>query len=187
MAHCITIKMRAMVFFNLITRSFLGIGRDFSLTRLNLSPSVGDFNSDGKLDLFTTDASGYITLIRDFTSLTEEQRPLRDSLIYFNNTIGEAEAFKMGMYSWLSFGYLYDDDFPVLVAGNAAGGLNVMRFDTERNPSGTLEFIARLYPNPVEVYNTLKIEVNFPAEGVIYSVLGQKNTGQSQLQPQHDE
>ncbi|MCC5930493.1 MAG: T9SS type A sorting domain-containing protein [Cyclobacteriaceae bacterium] len=161
-------------FFNLVTRSYLGIGRDFSLTRLNLSPSVSDFNSDGKLDLFTTDASGYITLIRDFTALSEEERPIRDSLIFYNNTIKQAEAFKMGMYSWLSLGYLYNDNFPVMVAGNAAGGINVMRFDTERNPVSGQVFITRLYPNPVEIHDKLILEVNLPAEGVIYTVLGQK-------------
>ncbi|MGF1639225.1 MAG: T9SS type A sorting domain-containing protein [Cyclobacteriaceae bacterium] len=162
--------------FALETSSFLGIERDFTLRRLNLSAALADFNANGEPDLFTTDATGKMKLFRDFRNLMPDQIAIADSIIFYNSTTDRQEVFNFGKSTWLSLGYLYNDNFPAMVVGTAAGGLRLLRYDNERNTNTTPVFTASLYPNPVPAFDKLRVRVNIASEGVIYTVTGQQLT-----------
>ena len=62
----------------LVTQSFLGISRDYTLTKINLDAIVADINADGKPDIVTTDDRGMGNIYYDFRQ-NMEAAPAPDS------------------------------------------------------------------------------------------------------------
>ncbi len=159
--------------FNLVKDDFLGISRDFSLTRINLSVTVSDIDADGKPDLVTTDSRGMASIYANFQQdLNSTLVP--DSIIFDNKTIGKKVLLPFGTMSWLAAADLFGDGTSSIVTGNIQGGLEILRnLEEGNNVPETNGLNVQLYPNPLFNHGDLHVKANQDVEIDIVTLLGQ--------------
>ncbi len=129
---------------------------------LNLSPTVADFDGDGRPDLLTVDATGLLRLFADYRS----QAPLfieRTDLLY-NARTSQYEESRLGLgresHCALAVADVNGDGAPELFVGTQAGG--VLSYGTRnRTATATQAAAARalglsVYPNPARIRATVE-------------------------------
>ena len=132
---------------------------------LNLSPTVADFDGDGRPDLLTVDASGRLRLFADYRA----QSALfieRTDLLY-NTRTGQYDESRLGLdgasHCALAAADVNADGAPELFVGTQAGG--VLSYGTRNRPAtATRAEAARalglsIYPNPARTRATVETAV----------------------------
>ena len=149
--------------------AFVLVNNDFGQLRdasgsapLNLSPTVADFDGDGRPDLVTVDASGLLRLFFNYRA-QGSQLSERTDLLY-NSATGQYEETRLGLdfYSHcaLAAADVNGDGAPELFVGTQAGG--VISYGTRnRTVTATKAEAARtlaltIYPNPATARATVE-------------------------------
>jgi hypothetical protein len=160
--------------FELMDGEFLGIGRDFTLERINLVARVSDIDGNGNPDLLTTDYRGLGNIYFDFltSEIGGDPQPI---VVSFKNSItGEIQSMDFDQKSWPSAGNLFDEGTESIIAGGARGGIQIFRnLEAGSGPGNGDEGIElKLYPNPVSSEYLLTIRSNSNVEVQIVDLLG---------------
>ena len=149
--------------------AFVLVNNDFGQLRdatgyspLNLSPTVADFDGDGRPDLLTVDASGLLRLFSDYRNQGSQFSERTDVL--YNPATGQYEETRLGLdyYSHcaLAAADVNGDGAPELFVGTQAGG--VLSYGTRnRTVTATKAEAARalalsIYPNPATARATVE-------------------------------
>ncbi len=160
--------------FELMTDSYLGIERDFSLERINLSASVCDLEGDGDVDLITSDYRGIIQIYFDFLLYDpQEQIPFTADM---ENPVSQLqENIRSDMYAWITAADLFGDGSQSIIFGGLRGGLQLFRYDGfgGSSPEDENKINVEIYPNPLGSQNILTIKSDQNLETDIISTLGQ--------------
>ena len=161
--------------FSLVNGEYLGIGRDFSLERINLSASVVDLELDGIPDLIISDNRGIAEVYYDF--LLEEYGtpvPMKLETAY---TMGQPEPLRFDRNTWFTAADLFDRSAQSLIAGNTRGGLEFYENNSSGSSSSEITpLYIELYPNPLHSGEGLTVKSNLNATVEFFSVTGQKLT-----------
>ena len=152
--------------------AFVLVNNDFGQLRdatgaapINLSPTVADFDGDGRPDLLTGDASGLLRFFSDYRAQSSQFSERTDVL--FNPATGQYEDTRLGLgfYSHcaLAAADVNGDGAPELFVGTQAGG--VISYGTRnRTVTATKTEAARalglsIYPNPATARTTIETAV----------------------------
>ena len=153
--------------------AFVLVNNDFGQLRdasgnapLNLSPTVADFDGDGRPDLVTVDASGLLRLFSDYRAQGSQFSERTDVL--YNPVSGQYEETRLGLgfYSHcaLAAADANGDGAPELFVGTQAGG--VISYGTRNRGTVTatkaeaVRAIAlNIYPNPATARATVETAV----------------------------
>lgn len=146
------------------------LGFDISTIRQNLASAAADLDADGKADLIIGDQSGNLSLISDFRGAGATV-PLAEKNILFNPLAGVYGDKNLGGRVWPAVVNLFNSDKPVIAAGNALGGVHLLRHDEGR--SLPEEPVLNIYPNPIARSEVLNIQVDRQGTLQVYSLLGQ--------------
>ena len=152
--------------------AFVLVNNDFGRIRdadgsapFNLSPTVADFDGDGRPDLLTADATGLLCLYSDYRT-QGAQFSARTDLMY-NAFSGQYETSRLGADSYshwaLAAADVNGDGAPELFVGMQAGG--VLSYGTRnRTVTATKAEAARalalsIFPNPATARATVETAV----------------------------
>ncbi len=147
---------------------------------LNLSPTVADFDQDGRPDLLTTDGNAGVRFYSDFRSQGGQFIERTD--LFYNSLAGTYAAAQLGHGSLLHFrpavADLNQDGTPELYIGTEAGGI-VSYLPSQRTVLATrpaVEAAAALalsvYPNPAGPTATVTVETAQPTSLRLYDLTG---------------
>ncbi|GAB3858944.1 hypothetical protein GCM10028822_34730 [Hymenobacter terrigena] len=143
----------------------------------NLSPTVADFDGDGRPDLLTADATGYLRLFSDYRNQPPALFAERTDLQYNPLTaLYEPTRLGLGDYSHcaLAAADINGDGVPELFVGTEAGG--VLSYGTRnRTVTATRTEAARalalsIYPNPATA--TATVETALPTRVSVLDLTG---------------
>jgi hypothetical protein len=152
---------------------YLGIGRDFSLERINLSATVADLDLDGNPDLITTDSRGLAMIYYDF--LDERFGAPVPFPLEVQYEGGQREAFRFDRHTRLAAGDVFGRGSQSLVAGTTRGGLQFLENpDSGDGNNGAAALELKVYPNPVSAGSGLTLRSNQNATVEILNLLGQQ-------------
>ncbi len=161
---------RGSLNFELAENDYLGIGRDFTLTKLNVFPQATDFNNDGREDLLIADTKE-ISVYDDFKNQSE---PLPQILRTYNYYTDAEDSISMQVHNSIATRDLFGTGFQSLIIGGSGGGLRYYRLQREvDNPDDVVSDIV-IYPNPVQNSGYVKIESLKAGVLTIYSLWGQR-------------
>ncbi|MCI1187763.1 T9SS type A sorting domain-containing protein [Hymenobacter sp. DH14] len=153
-----------------IDSAFVLANNDFGRIRdasgagpLNLSPTVADFDGDGRPDLVTVDASGLLRLFSDYRAQGSQFSERTDVL--YNPATGQYEETRLGLdfYSHcaLAAADVNGDGAPELFVGTQAGG--VISYGTRNRGTATATkaeaaraLALSIYPNPATARATVE-------------------------------
>ena len=153
-----------------LDNAFVLVNNDFGQIRdasgvapLNLSPTVADFDGDGRPDLLTVDASGLLRLFSDYRAQSSQFSERTDVL--YNPATGQYEETRLGLdfYSHcaLAAADVNGDGAPELFVGTQAGG--VISYGTRNRGTATSTkaeaarvLALRIYPNPATARATVE-------------------------------
>ena len=149
--------------FVLMNNDFGRIRDAAGLAPLNLSPTVADFDGDGRPDLLTVDASGLLRLFSNFRAQGSQFSERTDVL--HNPATGQYEETRLGLdfYSHcaLAAADVNGDGAPELFVGTQAGG--VISYGTRNRSTTTATqseaaraLALRIYPNPATARATVE-------------------------------
>ena len=143
----------------------------------NLSPTVADFDGDGRPDLLTADATGYLRLFSDYRTQSPALFSERTDLQY-NPLTALYEPTRLGLGDYSHYGLaandLNGDGAPELFVGTEAGGL--LSYGTRnRTITATRTEAARIlalsiYPNPATA--TATVETALPTRVTVFDLTG---------------
>lgn len=156
----------------------------------NLSPVVADFDGDGRPDLLTADASGYLRLFSNYRaqgSLFSE----RTDLLY-NALSGQYETTRLGLDIFAHYGLaapdLNGDGAPELFVGTQAGG--VLSYGTRNRGTALATSAAAvkvlalsIYPNPATA--TATVETATPTRLTVLDLAGRVVRAAATAQRRH--
>ena len=164
--------------------AFVLVNNDFGQLRdasglppLNLSPTVADFDGDGRPDLLTVDASGRLQLFSDYRAQSSPFSERTDVL--YNPATGQYEETRLGLdfYSHcaLAAADVNGDGAPELFVGTQAGG--VVSYGTRNRGTATATkteaaraLALRIYPNPATARAT--VETAAPTRVTVLDLAG---------------
>ena len=150
--------------------AFVLVNNDFGQLRdaggiapLNLSPTVADFDGDGRPDLLTVDASGLLRLFADYRTQGTQFSERTDVL--YNPTTSQYEETRLGLdfypHCALAAADVNGDGAPELFVGTQAGG--VISYGTRNRGTATATkaeaaraLALRIYPNPATARATVE-------------------------------
>ncbi len=160
---------------------YLGIGRDFTLERIDLAVSVCDVDGDGEADLITTDYRGTAQIYFSFQQNEDDPAPV--FVGYKNDVVDEVLPAVFGWNGQIAAGDIYGTGTQSIVAGGARGGIQVFRnLESGGGPGNQPAGIQlNYYPNPVGNDMEINVISNQDVDVVIYDVLGQFIAGPYQL------
>ncbi|MBY0432581.1 MAG: T9SS type A sorting domain-containing protein [Cyclobacteriaceae bacterium] len=165
--------------FELINNAYLGL--DESITRQNLSVSVGDLDGDSHEDLVAGDQTGQVLVFSDFRSALSGTQPFTD-LVY--NSISKTYSKKnLGRRLRPVIVNLLGTDKPEIIIGGTQGGLTVLKNDNGRVLSDRP--VVQLFPNPLTSNELLSIKADRAVTMDVFTVLG-KRLGASALVPSNE-
>ena len=175
--------------FVLVDNDFGGIRTATGERPSNLSPTVADFDGDGRLDLLTADASGFLRFFANYraqSALFSE----RSDLLY-NPLNGRYETTRLGQYSYAHCGLaaadLNGDGAPELLVGTQAGGIlsygTRNRVATATHPGTARALGLSIYPNPATA--TATVETGTPTRLTVLDLTGRIVQTASSSQRQH--
>ena len=157
---------------------------------LNLSPTVADFDGDGRPDLLTVDASGLLRLFSDYRAQGSQFSERTDVL--YNPAAGQYEEPRLGLdfYSHcaLTAADVNGDGAPELFVGTQAGG--VISYGTRnRTVTATKAEAARalalsIYPNPATARAT--VETAAPTRISVLDLAGRVVRAGGAMQRRHE-
>ncbi|WP_216690337.1 T9SS type A sorting domain-containing protein [Hymenobacter siberiensis] len=143
----------------------------------NLSPTVADFDGDGRPDLLTADATGYLRLYSDYRTQSPALFAERTDLQY-NPLTALYEPTRLGLGDYSHYGLaaadINGDGAPELFIGIEAGG--VLSYGTRnRTVTATRTEAARalalsIYPNPTTAMVT--VETALPTRVTVLDLTG---------------
>ena len=153
--------------FVLVDNDFGRIRETTGLRSYNLSPTVADFDGDGRPDLLTGDATGLLRFFSNYRAQVGGLFSERTDLLY-NALSGQYESTRLGLdiYSHLGLAAadLNGDGTPELLVGTEAGGLLSYgirnRMATATQPQAARALALNIYPNPATV--TVTVETAAP-------------------------
>ena len=174
--------------------AFVLVNNDFGQLRdaggiapLNLSPTVADFDGDGRPDLLTVDASGLLRLFADYRAQGTQFSERIDVL--YNPTTSQYEETRLGLdfYSHcaLAAADVNGDGAPELFVGTQAGG--VISYGIRNRGTATAAkaeaaraLALRIYPNPATARAT--VETAMPTRVSVLDLAGRvvRTAGASQ-------
>ena len=142
----------------------------------NLSPTVADFDGDGRPDLLTGDDTGLLRFFANYRaqgSIFSE----RNDLVY-NPVLGQYEATRLGLgfYSHLGLAAadLNGDGAPELFVGTEAGGIlsyaTRNRTATATRTEAAKALALSIYPNPAKA--TATVETAMPTRLTVLDLTG---------------
>ncbi len=156
--------------YQLETRTYGGLQDDY-LNR-GFSITAADVNGDERPDLLATYSDGTLKVFNDFlnqTTLKADSNAIASPLAGMN-------TLRLAGPATLAVGDLNNDGLPDVVAGTVAGGLRLLKNQSEKlKPSpdpdaGTV----KIYPNPINPYEQqLVIETDSEAQVEAFSLVGQ--------------
>ena len=156
----------------------------------NLSPTVADFDGDGRSDLLTADATGLLRLYTDYRAQSPTLFSERTDLQY-NPLTGLYEPTRLGLGDYSHYGLaapdLNGDGAPELFIGTEAGG--VLSYGTRnRTVTATRTEAARalalsIYPNPATA--TATVETALPTRVTVLDLTGRVVRAPAAAQRRH--
>jgi len=152
--------------FELKTPDYLGIGRDFSLTRLYLHPIVDDLDQDGKPDLITADMSD----IKVYYDFTRQTNPDPVPLQYRNMVIEDDVKIRMQRIPTIATADLDGSGAAYLLTGGVTGGLQMYK-GLNDDPAGVDDRVL-LFPNPVRSGQVLNVLAALGGSIEVYDIAG---------------
>ena len=158
---------------------------------LNLSPTVADFDGDGRPDLLTVDASGLLRLFADYRAQGSPFSERTDLL--YNPASGQYEETRLGLgfysHDALAAADVNGDGAPELFVGTQAGG--IISYGTRNRGTATtakaeaaLALVLRIYPNPATARAT--VETAAPTRVSLLDLAGRAVRTGSSLQRRHE-
>ena len=156
----------------------------------NLSPTVADFDGDGRPDLLTADATGYLRLYSDYRTQSPALFAERTDLQY-NPLTALYEPTRLGLGDYAHYGLaaadINGDGAPELFIGIEAGG--VLSYGTRnRTVTATRTEAARalalsIYPNPATA--TATVETALPTRVTVLDLTGRVVQAATAAQRRH--
>jgi hypothetical protein len=157
----------------LTSSSFLGLG--VTTARQNPVPAIGDLNSDGKADLLLGDQNGGITIFSDFRNPDTTGMQKSRNILY--NPLSKSYFSKdWGGTAWPVVVNIFNTTYPSIFVGNFLGGIQVLKNDGGSELSSNPGI--SIYPNPIRQGTTFTIKSDRDIMVQIYTVLGQKISGE---------
>ncbi len=149
--------------FVLVDNDFGRIREATGLRPYNLSPTVADFDGDGRPDLLTADATGLLRLFSNYRAQIGGLFSERTDLLY-NPLSGQYAPTRLGLdiYSHLGLAAadLNGDGAPELLVGTEAGGLLSYgmrnRVATAAHSAAAQALALSIYPNPATAAATVE-------------------------------
>ena len=163
--------------FVLVDNDFGRIREATGLRPLNLSPTVADFDGDGRPDLVTADATGLLRFYADYRAQVGGAFLERTDLLY-NAFSGQYQPTRLGQgidtHYGLATADLNHDGAPELLVGTQAGGVlsygTRNRVATATQPAAARALALRIYPNPATA--TATVETAAPTRLVLLDLTG---------------
>ena len=162
--------------FVLVDNDFGHIREANGVRPFNLSPTVADFDGDGRPDLMAADATGLLRFYSDYRALNGIFSE-RNTLLY-NALSGQYEASRLGNTAFthcgLSTADLNGDGAPELFVGTQAGG--ILSYGTRNRVltathSQAVQLLAlSIYPNPATA--SVAIETALPTRVAVLDLAG---------------
>ena len=157
---------------------------------LNLSPTVADFDGDGRPDLLTVDASGLLRLFSDYRAQGSQFSERTDVL--YNPATGQYEETRLGLdfYSHcaLTAADVNGDGAPELFVGTQAGGVisygTRNRTVTATNAEAARALALSIYPNPATARAT--VETAAPTRISVLDLVGRVVRTGGAMQRRHE-
>ncbi len=154
--------------------AFLGIERDFSGTRVNLTAFPGDIDGDGESDLIVVNSTKTASIYFDFQEQVGAE-PEFVEIVMKNDVSGREEPILFDDHTWITGADFYGKGTMSLIAGGVRGGLQMFK-----NPEGSnggshgpvLE--VKIYPNPISDTHVLYIRPDRDVNVEVLTVLGQQ-------------
>jgi len=174
--------------FVLVDNDFGRIRESTGLRPTNLSPTVADFDGDGRPDLLTADATGLLRLFSNYRAQIGGLFSERTDLLH-NALSGQYEPTRLGRDSYSHLGLaaadLNGDGAPELLVGTEAGGLlsygTRNRVVTAARPAAARALTLSIFPNPATATTT--VETAAPTRLVLLDLTGRvmRPAGAAQL------
>ncbi len=128
----------------------------------NLSPTVADFDGDGRPDLLTADATGLLRFYSGYRAMTGIFAERND--LFYNSLSSQYEATRLGKDLYSHYGLatadLRGDGIPALFIGTEAGGVLSYgprnRVLTAARPAAASVLALHMYPNPATATTTVE-------------------------------
>ena len=163
--------------FVLVDNDFGRIRESTGLRPTNLSPTVADFDGDGRPDLLTADATGLLRLFSNYRAQIGGLFSERTDLLH-NALSGQYEPTRLGRDSYSHLGLaaadLNGDGAPELLVGTEAGGLlsygTRNRVVTAARPAAARALTLSIFPNPATATTT--VETAAPTRLVLLDLTG---------------
>jgi hypothetical protein len=181
-----------------LDEAFVLVNNDFGQLRdvsgfppLNLSPTVADFDGDGRPDLLTVDASGLLRLFSDYRAQGSQFSERTDVL--YNPATGQYEETRLGLdyYSHcaLAAADVNGDGAPELFVGTQAGGVISYGTRNRATVTATKAEAARalalsIYPNPATARAT--VETAAPTHVSVLDLTGRVVRAGGTMQRRHE-
>ncbi|MBO2010634.1 T9SS type A sorting domain-containing protein [Hymenobacter negativus] len=165
--------------------AFVLVNNDFGQIRdskgqrpVNLSPSVADFDGDGRPDLVVTDDEGMLRFFSDYRSQQGSLFSERNDVLY-NNVKGQYETNRLGKDLYTHYGLaaadVDGDGAPELFVGTETGG--VLSYGTRNRGTVTAThaeaaraLALSVYPNPATA--TATVETATPTRLTVFDLTG---------------
>ncbi|MBL6444936.1 T9SS type A sorting domain-containing protein [Fulvivirga sp. 29W222] len=159
--------------FNLEDDTFYGL--NFSTSRLDLSVTIADINSDGNADMIVGDKRGSLTIYDNFLAHVEQPENGITDFVWSSNE--EVSTFNFGGKLYPAVANLFNEDKPSLIIGTGQGGLHLLR-NSDALAGYVNRFDLDIFPNPVFSSSMKYINVSSKTSGnaTIISLLGQQVT-----------
>jgi hypothetical protein len=162
--------------YELADGEFLGIGRDFTLERINLVARVADFDLNGRPDIVTTDYRGIGSIYYDFRTYIGEDDPIPITVQYENVVLDRYANVLFDQRASVAAGDIFDTGNQAIIAGGARGGLQILEnLEAGEIPGdgGTVVDL-KVYPNPAARENFLTLQSNTRVYVTLFDVLGRQ-------------
>jgi len=160
---------RGGLVFELTEGDYLGIGRDFTLTKLNVYPLVTDYDFDGNEDLIVADAKD-LSVYYNFRNSSDPKPILLKS---YNKFLDAGDSISMEFNNSVAVSDLYGTKFNSVILGGSGGGLRFFRSQYELDHPDEAEHTVNIYPNPVKDGQLLKVESYDSGVLKMYNIWGQ--------------
>ncbi len=155
----------------------------------NLSPTVADFDGDGRPDLLTADATGLLRLVTNYRAQPGSFAPRTDLL--YNPLTNKYEPTRLGREVYTHYGLaaadLNGDGAPELFVGTEAGGILSYgarnRVATAAQTAASRALALSIYPNPATA--AVAVETAAPTRLTLLDLAGRVVQLSSPAQRRH--